>query len=66
MVRVRAPAQPPSPPPFQQPPLRILFRHPGYDDSNNVLLKLHAPDTDDDGHHGLYAQRLSRLAIAVA
>ncbi|KAL5410109.1 hypothetical protein PMIN03_005570 [Paraphaeosphaeria minitans] len=42
----------------------IFFRHPGYDDSNNVLLKLHASDTNTDRSHdgepsprpGLYAQ----------
>jgi hypothetical protein len=56
MIQARAPAQAPSPPPLQQPWLRILFRHPGYDDSNNVLFKLHAPDANNDGHPGLYAQ----------
>ncbi|KAJ9634073.1 hypothetical protein H2199_009104 [Coniosporium tulheliwenetii] len=47
MVYVRAPTLPPI---VLQPPRRwqILFRHPGYDDSNNVLFKLHAPDTDVD------------------
>jgi hypothetical protein len=28
--------------------LHILFRHPGYDDGNNVLFKLHVPNTDKD------------------
>jgi hypothetical protein len=54
MVQVRAPAQLPLPPQYRQ--LHILFRHPGYDDGNNVLFKLHAPDTDDDGQPGLFAQ----------
>ena len=51
-----------------QPPSRffIFFRHPGYDDSNNVLFKLHASDTaptccrdGEPAQHrgpGLYAQ----------
>jgi hypothetical protein len=54
MVKVRAPTQPPSSTQHRQ--LQILFRHPGYDDGNNVLFKLQAPDTDDDGQPGLYAQ----------
>jgi hypothetical protein len=28
--------------------LHILFRHPGYDDGNNALFKLHVPNTDKD------------------
>jgi hypothetical protein len=54
MVNVRAPTQPPLSTQHRQ--LQILFRHPGYDDGNNVLFKLQAPDTDDDGQPGLYAQ----------
>jgi hypothetical protein len=54
MAQVRAPTQPPSPPQHRQ--LQILFRHPGYDDGNNVLFKLQAPDTDGDGQPGLFAQ----------
>jgi hypothetical protein len=54
MVQVRAPAQPPSASQHRQ--LHILFRHPGYDDCNNVLVKLHASDLDNDGQPGLFAQ----------
>jgi hypothetical protein len=54
MVQVRAPAQPPSSSQHRQ--LHILFRHPGYDDRNNVLFKLHASDLDNDGQPGLFAQ----------
>jgi hypothetical protein len=54
MVHVRAPAQPPSSSLHRQ--LHILFRHPGYDDCNNVLFKLHASDLDKDGQPGLFAQ----------
>jgi hypothetical protein len=54
MVQVRPPAQPPSS--SQRRQLHILFRHPGYDDSNNVLSKLHASDVDNDGKPGLFAQ----------
>ncbi|KAF3031947.1 hypothetical protein E8E11_001927 [Didymella keratinophila] len=54
MVNVRAPTQPPLSTQHRQ--LQILFRQPGYDDGNNVLFKLQAPDTDDDGKPGLYAQ----------
>lgn len=54
MVQIRAPAPPPSAP--SHPQLQILFRHPGYDDGNNVLFKLHASDIDDNGQPGLYAQ----------
>jgi hypothetical protein len=65
-------ARPPAPPPsLPKPPRRhhILFRHPGYDDSNNVLFKLYAIDAATVGSHdgeeeasrrpgtsGLYAQ----------
>ena len=36
---------------------QILFHHPGYDDSNNVLLKLFAPDLGQNSTGcGLYAQ----------
>jgi hypothetical protein len=65
-------ARPPAPPPsLPKLPRRhhILFRHPGYDDSNNVLFKLYAIDAATDGTHngeerasqrpgpsGLYAQ----------
>ncbi|EDU47324.1 HNH-2 domain-containing protein [Pyrenophora tritici-repentis] len=65
-------ARPPAPPPLlpDSPPRRhILFRHPGYDDSNNVLFKLYAIDAATVGSHdgeeetsqrpgtsGLYAQ----------
>ncbi|KAH6383612.1 hypothetical protein HBI60_256340 [Parastagonospora nodorum] len=54
MVQLRAPTQPPSS--IQRRQLQILFRHPGYDDDNNVLFKLQAPDTDDHGQPGLLAQ----------
>jgi hypothetical protein len=37
MANVRAPAQPPLS--TQRRHLQILFRHPGYDDGNNVLFK---------------------------
>jgi hypothetical protein len=33
----------------QRQQLHILFRHPRYDDGNNVLFKLHVSDTDNDG-----------------
>jgi hypothetical protein len=64
MLQIR----PPSISSTLQPPSRffIFFRHPGYDDSNNVLFKLHASDTatacSRDGEPaqpsraGLYAQ----------
>ncbi|KAK1914308.1 hypothetical protein P3342_007554 [Pyrenophora teres f. teres] len=52
-------ARPPAPPPSlpdSPPPRQILFRHPGYDDSNNVLFKLHAIDaatvSSHDGEEG--------------
>lgn len=60
--------RPPSVSSIPQPPSRffIFFRHPGYDDSTNVLFKLHASDTATacirDGEParpsrpGLYAQ----------
>lgn len=36
---------------------RILLRHPGYDNSNNVLLRLFAPDLESNlAGRGLYAQ----------
>ncbi|KAF2820871.1 hypothetical protein CC86DRAFT_374153 [Ophiobolus disseminans] len=54
MVQLRAPTRPPSPPQYRQ--VQILFRHPGYDDDNNVLFKLQASDIDDHGQPGLFAQ----------
>ena len=50
MPYARPPAQPPSLPKL---PRRhhVLFRHPGYDDSNNVLFKLYAIDAATDGTH---------------
>jgi hypothetical protein len=51
---VRAPAQPLSS--FQHRQLHIPFRHPSYDDCNNVLFKLHAADLDNDGQPSLFAQ----------
>ncbi|KAF2623331.1 hypothetical protein BU25DRAFT_414346 [Macroventuria anomochaeta] len=54
MVLVREPTQAPSPAQHQQ--LQILFRHPGYNDSSNVLFRLQATDRDDDGRPGLFAQ----------
>lgn len=60
MVKLRAPARPLSAPLHRQ--LQTFFRHPGYDDSNKVLFKLHAPDTDntpdtdDTGKPSLFAQ----------
>ncbi|KAH8701326.1 hypothetical protein GQ44DRAFT_732977 [Phaeosphaeriaceae sp. PMI808] len=68
MLYVREPTPLPSiPQPLRR--WQIFFRHPGYDDSNNVLFKLYAMDTDTDGSHnteqdgsqalgipGLYAQ----------
>src|SRR5258706_15227609 len=61
---VRAPATPPDAslaPPTSQ--LRyIIFRHPGYDDARNILLKLFAPDASSSssassgfGLHACYA-----------
>jgi hypothetical protein len=68
MPYARPPATPPPLPKLPRRP-QILFRHPGYDDSINVLFKLYAIDTDTDGGHdngeeasqrpgtpGLYAQ----------
>ncbi|KAH6510836.1 hypothetical protein HBI81_252900 [Parastagonospora nodorum] len=68
MPYARPPAPPPSLPKIQR-RHHILFRHPGYDDSNNVLFKLYAIDAATDGAHnseegasqqlgtsGLYAQ----------
>lgn len=55
---VREPATPPDipAPPISRPLNReILFRHPGYNNSNNIMLKLFAPDTQDNTH-GLYAR----------
>jgi len=54
MVEIYAPVQRPEPPLREQ--LHILFLHPSYDDNNNVLFKLHAPDTDQNGQPGLFAQ----------
>jgi hypothetical protein len=55
MISIREPLTPPAAPPVVHP--QILFRHPGYDDSNNVLLKLRATDSVAGGaRHGLYAQ----------
>ncbi|KAI0604561.1 hypothetical protein TUN205_11193 [Pyrenophora tritici-repentis] len=47
-------ARPLAPPPSlsDSPPRRqILFRHPSYDDSNNVLFKLYAIDAATVGSH---------------
>ncbi|KZM18263.1 uncharacterized protein EKO05_0003198 [Ascochyta rabiei] len=54
MFLVRAPTQVPSPAQHQQ--LQILFRHPGYNDSSNVLFRLQATDRENDGQPGLFAQ----------
>ncbi|KAH5617776.1 hypothetical protein HBI23_250150 [Parastagonospora nodorum] len=64
MVQLRAPTQPPSS--IQRRQLQILFRHPGYDDDNNVLFKLQAPDTDDHGQPGLLAQFAIEACTAIA
>ncbi|KAH8714825.1 hypothetical protein GQ44DRAFT_762634 [Phaeosphaeriaceae sp. PMI808] len=57
MLYTRAPTSLPSIP---QPPQceQVLFRHPGYDDSNNVLFKLYAVDSHNEARQrpGLYAQ----------
>jgi hypothetical protein len=62
MIHVHAPI---SPPVILQPPRRwqIFFRHPGYDDNNNVLFKLHTPDTvaDTSNDHNSDATRSSGL-----
>lgn len=63
MLYIRPPILPPELPELRQ-HRQILFRHPGYDDSNNVLFKLDANDTEtDDGspaqhpdRSGIYAQ----------
>ena len=54
----RDPAEPPAIPASAGTPTRhILFCHPGYEDSNNVLLKLFVPDLESEaGVRGLYAQ----------
>ncbi|CAE7222155.1 hypothetical protein PTNB73_10458 [Pyrenophora teres f. teres] len=64
-------ARPPAPPPSlpdSPPPRQILFRHPGYDDSNNVLFKLHAIDaatvSSHDGEEGT-PQRPGTLALGL-
>jgi HNH endonuclease len=58
MSLAREPPIPPSTPTrIANPNCQILFRHPGYDDSNNVLLKLFAPDpAAGASSRGLYAQ----------
>ncbi|KAH8712037.1 hypothetical protein GQ44DRAFT_625931 [Phaeosphaeriaceae sp. PMI808] len=58
MSLTREPCEPPATPTRPAIPNRqILFRHPGYDASNNVLLKLFAPDIgQDSAARGLYAQ----------
>ncbi|KAF2728377.1 hypothetical protein EJ04DRAFT_591703 [Polyplosphaeria fusca] len=58
MSLTREPCEPPATPTRPAIPNRqILFRHPGYGDSNNVLLKLFAPDIgQDSAGRGLYAQ----------
>ncbi|PVH91208.1 hypothetical protein DM02DRAFT_706327 [Periconia macrospinosa] len=57
MNLTREPCAPPEVPPRVGGPRRqILFRHPGYHDSNNVLLKLFAPDSGPPSRgYGLYA-----------
>jgi hypothetical protein len=64
MVQVRAPTQPPSASQHRQ--LHILFRHPGYDDCNNVLFKLHASALDNDGQPGLFAQFAIDVCVVIA
>ena len=58
MSLAREPSEPPAIPAHAGTPNRqILFRHPGYGDSNNVLLKLFAPDLGQNSTgRGLYAQ----------
>jgi hypothetical protein len=64
MVQVRAPTQPPSASQHRQ--LNILFRHPGYDDCNNVLFKLHVSALDNDGQPGLFAQFAIDVCVVIA
>jgi hypothetical protein len=64
IVQLRAPTKPPSP--LQHRQLPILFRHPGYDDGSNVLFRLQAPDTDDDGQPGLLAQFAIDACVIIA
>ncbi|KAI9861275.1 MAG: hypothetical protein M1813_005448 [Trichoglossum hirsutum] len=55
MSLIREPSEPLAIP--GTPNRQIRFRHPGYDDSNNVLLKLFAPDLGQNStDRGLYAQ----------
>ena len=57
MSLAREPYEPPTVPNRAGIPTRqILFLHPSYDDSNNVLLKLFTPDIGQDStSRGLYA-----------
>jgi HNH endonuclease len=53
----REPAIPPATPARTLPRCHIIFRHPFYDDSHNILLRLFASDsTTDAAGRGLYAQ----------
>ncbi len=54
VMYVRAPATPPNitlAPPSQV--RYIIFRHPGYDDARNILLKLFAPDASSSASSGI-------------
>lgn len=58
MSFAREPCEPPAVPARLRIPHRqILFRHPGYNEPNNVLFKLFAPDVGQDyTNRGLYAE----------
>jgi hypothetical protein len=56
MLYIRPPSFHSIPSPLKR--FYIFFRHPGYDDNNNVLFKLHASDTKTDcSHDGESSQR---------
>ncbi|KAF1993929.1 hypothetical protein P154DRAFT_448872 [Amniculicola lignicola CBS 123094] len=68
MRLVREPCEPPAVPSRVGIPTRqILFHHPGYDDSSNVLLKLFASDVGQTSTaRGLYAQYALQACGVVA
>jgi hypothetical protein len=68
MSLAREPSEPPAIPTHAGTPNRqILFRHPGYDNSNNVLLKLFTPDLGQDlKGHCLYVQYALEACAIIA
>ena len=56
MSLARPAVEPPRPSDDAPPAYYTFIRHPGYNDANNTLLKLYAPDGHDTGACGLWAQ----------